>query len=114
MRSFIKFGIGCWTRKIELSKSMKLTKGKMSLKHEQNSNSSLPERQEAYCDLESCCKCHSHASPVAVREKPLQKAALIFILVHLIQSYHVTRDAIYGKSITQASEKPGKLIGMRT
>lgn len=32
MRNFIKFGIGCWTRKIELSKSMKLTKGKMSLK----------------------------------------------------------------------------------
>lgn len=52
MRSFIKFGIGCWTRKIELSKSMKLTKGKMSLKQEQNSYSSLLEQQESDCDLE--------------------------------------------------------------
>lgn len=78
MRNFIKFGIGYWTRKIELSKSMKLTKGKISLKHEQNSNSSLPERQEAYCDLESCLKCHSHAKPTAAQEKPLQKAAIIF------------------------------------
>lgn len=47
MRGLIKFGIGCWTRKIELSKSMELTKGKMSLEQEQNSNSSLPARQEA-------------------------------------------------------------------
>lgn len=68
MGSLIKFGIGCWTRKIELSKSMKLTKGKMSLKHEQNSNSSLPERREACCDLESCCKSRSHTSPAAAKE----------------------------------------------
>lgn len=36
MRGLIKFGISCWTRKIELSKSMELTKGKMSLEQEQN------------------------------------------------------------------------------
>lgn len=47
MRGLIKFGIGCWTRKIEVSKSMELTKGKMSLEQEQNSNSSLPARQGA-------------------------------------------------------------------
>jgi len=81
MRSFIKFGIGFWTRKIELSKSMKLTKGKMSLKQEQNSYSSLPEQQEADVTL-SCWMCHLHAclelaweELVQMQRLPLYKSA---------------------------------------
>lgn len=68
MRSFIKFGIGCWTRKIELSKSMKLTKGKMSLKQEQNSYSSLPVQQEADCDLELLDKAFARMPCVGLGE----------------------------------------------
>lgn len=68
MRGLIKFGIGCWTRKIELSKSMELTKGKMSLEQEQNSNSSLPARQEAGVTLRAAVSAvHVRASPTAAR-----------------------------------------------
>lgn len=45
------------------------------------------------------------------REKPLQKAAIIFILVQLTQSCQVPCVAIYVKSIIRSAEKPGKLTG---
>lgn len=47
----------------------------------------------------------------AAREKPLQKAAIFFILVHLTQSCQVRCVAIYVKSIIRSAEKPGKLTG---
>lgn len=45
----------------------------------------------------------------AAREKPLHKAAIIFILEHLTQSCQVPCVAIYVKSIIRSAEKPGKL-----
>lgn len=98
MRGLIKFGISCWTRKIELSKSMELTKGKMSLEQEQNWNSSLPVRQEAGMTLRAA------VSTVHMQE-PFAKAAPIFILVHLTQSCHGLCVAVCVQSITQPAEK---------
>jgi len=49
-----------------------------------------------------------------VQQKPLQKAAFVFILVHLAQICYVSRAAIYVKSVIQSAEKPGKLTGTGT
>lgn len=73
MRGLIKFGIGCWTRKIELSKSMELTKGKISLEQEQNSNSSLPGRQEAGVTLRAA------VSAVHVEREPCNRQFWIYL-----------------------------------
>lgn len=105
MRGLIKFGISCWTRKIELSKSMELTKGKMSLEQEQNSNSSLPARQEAGVTLRAAVSA-VHVRALRQHGEPFTTAALVFLLVHLTRSCQAPCVAICVKSITQPAEKP--------